>query len=97
MNKITIQDGRATHFVVYVNWDNEEIISEAEYEAKLEEEANALADDIYQFREWLNEHYTADYIWDMNEAEKEEVKADWLKYCREGAKEELGYERRVLI
>lgn len=97
MNKITIQDGRDTHIVVYVNWNDAEIISEAEYEAKLEDETNGFAADEYQFAQWLNEHYSADEIWDMNDGEKEEVKADWLKYCREGMEEELGYERRVLI
>ena len=97
MNKITVQDSRATHIVVYVNWGDEEIISETEYKAKLEEETNGFAADEYQFGQWLNEHYTIGEIWDMNEAEKEEVNADWLKYCREGAEEELGYERRVLI
>ena len=97
MNKITIQDGRASHIVVYVSWENEEVISEAEYEAKLEEETNALAADDYQFGQWLNENYVASEIWNMTEGEKEEVNADWLKYCHEGAKEELCYERRVLF
>lgn len=97
MSEFIIQDGRDTHIVVYVNWGDEEIISEAEYEAKVEEEANGFAADDYQFGQWLNEHYNADEIWDMTEAEKEEVKADWLKYCREGAEDELSYERRVLI
>ena len=97
MNKITVQDGRASHIVVYVHWDNEEIISEAEYEAKLEEETKIAAADTYQFSQWLHENYTADDIWDMNEAEKEEVKADWLKHCRNDMEYELGYERRVLI
>ena len=97
MNKITIQDGRATHIVAYVNWSDEEIISEAEYEAKLEEETKIAAADDYQFGQWLNEYYSADEIWNMAEAEKEEVNADWLKYCREGMEEELGFERRVLM
>ena len=97
MNKITIQDGRDTHIVVYVHWDNEEILSEAEYEAKLEEETNAFATDDYEFGQWLNDHFTSDYIWHMGEGEKEEINADWLKHCREEMEDELGYERRVLI
>ena len=97
MDKTIIQDGRATHIVVYVNWDDEEILSEAEYQAKLEDETNIAAADDYQFGEWLNEHYTADEIWDMNEGEREEIKADWLKHCRAAMEYELGYERRVLI
>lgn len=83
--------------VVYVNWGDEEIISEAEYKAKVEEEANAYADDEYQFGQWLNEHYNADEIWHMNDGEKEEVKVDWLKSCRESVEDELSYERRVLM
>lgn len=97
MDKITIQDGRASHVVAYVNWENEEIISEAEYEAKLEEETNIAAADMYDFGQWLYENYTAPEIWDMNEEDKEEVKAQWLKHCRDGMEYELGYERRVLI
>lgn len=97
MNKIIIPDAPANQVVIYVNWNDEDIISEAEYEAKLEEEANISAADTYQFGQWLHEHYNADEIWDMSDGEKEEVKADWLKYCRECMEEELGYERRVLI
>ena len=97
MNKITVQNGRATHVVAYVHWENEEIISEAEYEAKLEEETNIAAADDYHFGEWLDKYYTAINIWNMSEEEKEEVNAQWLKYCRESMEYELGYERRVLI
>lgn len=97
MNKITIQDGRATHIVVYVNWKNEEVISEAEYKAKLEEETKIAAADNYHFSHWLYKKYTVADIWNMSEEEKEEVSAQWLKYCRECMEEELCYERRVLI
>lgn len=97
MNKITIQDGKATHVVAYVSWEKEEIISEAEYKAKLEEQTNIYAADHYVFGQWLNEYYNANEIWDMNETEKEKVKADWLRYCRDDAEYELSYERRVLV
>jgi selenophosphate synthetase-related protein len=83
--------------VIYVHWDNEEILKEAEYEAKLEDEANALAADDYEFGQWLNEYYSANYIWDMSEEEKEKIKADWLEHCRNNMGYELGYERRVLM
>ena len=97
MDKITVKDGRASHVVVYVNWNDEEILSEAEYQIKLEEETKISAADDYQFSQWLNEHYSADEIWNMTGEEKDEVSARWLEYCRGGMEEELGYERRVLI
>ena len=97
MKRITIQDGSASHVVVYVNWGDEEILSEAEYEIKLEEKTKIAAADDYCFGGWLDNHYSAADIWNMSEEEKEEVKADWLKSCREDMEDELGYERRVLI
>ena len=97
MNKIVIQNGRDTHIVVYVSWEKEEVISEAEYKAKLEEETNIAAADDYHFDLWLNEYYTAADIWNMAEEEKKEINSQWLERCREDMKRELCYERRVLI
>ena len=96
MDKILFNPS-AAEVVIYVNWADEEIISEAEYQAKLEEETKISAADDYQFGQWLSEHYNADEVWNMTAEEKDEVSALWLKYCREGMEDELGYERRVLI
>lgn len=89
MNKITT--------VIYVNWEDKEILNEAKYKAKLEEKTCGFADDNYYFDLWLSEHYTAYDIWNMSKEEKEKINSQWIEACRNDAEKELCYERRVLL
>lgn len=83
--------------VIYVNWEDKEILNEAEYKVKLKEKTCDFVADDYYFDLWLNEHYTAIEIWNMSKEEKEEINSQWIKACHNDAEKELCYERRVLL
>ena len=74
---------------VYVNWDERKIISEKEYEEKVEKSAKEYAESYADFADWLNDHYHADDVWEMSESTRKEVKQEYCEACQTWAEDEV--------
>lgn len=66
---------------VYVNWNNEDILTVKQYDNLAEEKAMELEADTDAFNEWLDRNYTASELWDMTEATKGAIEAEWHMHC----------------
>lgn len=79
--------------VIYVNWNEQEIVVADEYYSMLKDKAEEIASDEWAFEGWLNENYAACEIWDLTDEQKEEIHAKWVSHCESEADDDLGYER----
>lgn len=68
---------------IFIDWNEKEIYSEKEYEAKREEEIKEEMNNEDSFACWINNNYYPYEFYIMNNDEKEEVQADWEDYCRD--------------
>ena len=66
---------------VYVNWNDEEILSTKQYEDFVEEKVNELKSDKDAFNEWLDRNYNVSELWNEDGADKEIIKAEWETHC----------------
>ena len=69
----------------YVNWDKREILTQDEYNAKIDERAKVLYSDMYDFENWLNTAYNAFDMWDTDEDKREDVRKEWRAICADEA------------
>lgn len=74
---------------VYVNYDYREVISEKDYERRV----NRFFDDYFNdndcFAEWLNETYRPYEVWGFDKAKREAVRDEYAMRCREWAENEV--------
>lgn len=75
--------------IVYVNWNEREVISAKEYEEKVEKAINEYIESRDDFCEWLDEHYEPGSIWFMDAEEKERVKVEYYEACQTWAEDEV--------
>ena len=75
--------------IVYINWNEREVISEKEYKEKIEKSANEYVESHADFADWLNDQYRADDIWEMPESDRIAVKEDYCETCRIWAEDEV--------
>lgn len=52
---------------VYINWENQEVVTEMQLETVIEEEIEKLESNKDDFAFWLNNHFSAYEIWNMND------------------------------
>ena len=69
----------------YVNWDKREILTQDEYNAKVDEHTKVLCDDERDFEDWLNMEYSAFDVWGINEDRREEIRKEWRDFCADEA------------
>ena len=83
---------------VYVDWSEEEIINEAEYEKILKEEVKELMDDNWEFNCWLGEveGYSLADIFHFSDKDKQKVRAAWEKQCTEDCRLNGRFEERII-
>ena len=74
---------------VYVNWHTEEVISEKEYEGKIEKSAKEYRQSYADFADWLNDNYQADDIWEKSESDRNAVKEEYREACQTWAEDEV--------
>ena len=81
---------------IYVDWDENDIINEAEYEKIIEEDAKEMASDNYELNEWLNENYQASDIFNWSDAERKKAKKLWEEYCISCSRDGCRFEERTI-
>jgi hypothetical protein len=67
---------------MYVDWQNEDILTESEYEAKIKTDALEMSEEDDAFEEFAEERYYYKELFELNEDEKECVKEEFLEWCR---------------
>lgn len=68
---------------VYINWNEQQIMTQEEYERIKEERLDEKLQDDWDFNEWLAGEYNLNEIFDMNEDEKDEVRERYTAWCEE--------------
>ena len=73
---------------VYVDFENEEVLTEEDYKVILKDKAKTYKDDTDAFEDWLNDNYNAFDIFNKNGVELDEVVNHWERVCNSDAEED---------
>lgn len=73
----------------YVNWLDEAILSEEDFEVKVAELATEKRDNDAEFASYLEERFSLLQVFDMDVEEKAEVQEDFAEWCEHEARNEL--------
>ena len=71
------------------DWGNLDVISREAFNKLVQERADELFQDHFEFEEWLEENFTTLELWDLTELKKTEVKSEFKHYCLVVAEKEL--------
>ena len=74
---------------IYVNWHENTILSEKDFEKEVLDEADERFNDSDVFDEWLTNNFDPSEVFYFTESEKEEQRASFREYCFEGARNYL--------
>ena len=75
--------------IVYVDWAENTILSEKDFEKEVLSEADERFDDSDFFGEWLSRNFDPSEVFSFTEAEKETQRARFKEYCLEDARDAL--------
>lgn len=73
----------------YVNWLDEAILSEEDFEVKVAELATEKRDNDTEFASYLEERFSILNVFDMDVEDKAEVQDDFAEWCEHEARNEL--------
>lgn len=77
---------------IYVNWRDEEILTESEYNERAREMAKDARTDDFDFSWFLESNYSHRELWEANEEKRAQIMERWVDQCLEAAYIELGHE-----
>ena len=77
---------------IFVNWYDQEVLTEAEHNERAKEMAEDFRTSNYNFSEFLEEHYTHRELFEANEEERATIMECWVDKCLDDAYDELGYD-----
>lgn len=77
---------------VFVDWRNEEILTEEEYNKRAREFAEDLRTSDYDFSEFLEENYSHRELWEADEKQRAKIMEYWVSKCLDAAYCELDYD-----
>ena len=80
--------------VLYVDWNNKEILNEHEYN-EMAQKLEYVSDD--EFFDWLNERYSASDVFKMDEDDRKDIDNQFLAECRKDIREKCEGYRRVEV
>ena len=75
---------------VYVNWNEQKVYSESEYEVELINRVEEFCEDNDNFAEWLEENYSTIEIFNLESKQKEKAYQAFREYVR-GKEENYGF------
>ena len=73
----------------YVNWLDEAILSEDDFEVKVAELATEKRDNDVEFASYLENRFSITSVFDMDTEDKAEVQSDFADWCEHEARNEL--------
>lgn len=68
---------------IYINWNDQELMTQEEYERIRDDRLDEKLQDDWDFNEWLAGEYNLNEIFDMSEDEKDDVRDRYRSYCEE--------------
>ena len=71
---------------VFVNWSENVILTEKDFEKEIEAETLERFDDSDFFDEWLDRNFDPSEVFSFTESEKETHRNRYQEYCRQEAK-----------
>jgi hypothetical protein len=74
---------------VYVNWQEEKIISQEQYDQRVAELAADYVDDDSLLDSYLEDRYVPLELFTMSEEERTEVRGDFAEWCHRKAEDEM--------
>ncbi len=74
---------------IYVDWSENEILSEKEITARAKEIAESYFNDENMFSDWLDEQFSGVELFWMDEGDKEAVKDSYKDVCKNWAQEAI--------
>lgn len=80
---------------VYVDYNNQEVLNEEEYQARLEEKIEGLLEDEWGFNEWLAEEYTLREVFEMTDEERQDALERWHATCEDNARDGLAEDDNI--
>ena len=81
---------------IFVDWQNEEIITREEYDKRAREKAEELRINDSNFSEFLEENYSHRELWEADEEQHTKIMEYWIDKCLEDAYCELGFDEVTL-
>jgi hypothetical protein len=82
---------------MYIDWENQKLYTEADYEKAIEAEMDELKEWEYTFEDFLNEKFTTSEIFCMSCVEKTAIECAYFKNLREEAEAALADRCEVAI
>ena len=77
---------------IYVDYENQNVLTEEDYEEVLSERKKSYKSDNEAFEDWLNDKYSASEIFKMKSYELDKVVERWEGVCESNAEEDMGSE-----
>lgn len=68
---------------IYINWNEQEVMTQEEYERIRDDRLDEKLQDDWEFNEWLAGEYNLYEIFSMSEDEKDEVRERYTAWCEE--------------
>lgn len=81
---------------VYVNWDDGEILNEADYDKMIDEAAAEMVKDDNDFFYWIYNNFDISEIWNATDADRVTIRNDWRECCKERARRDFDYDEREI-
>lgn len=81
---------------LYVSWYDKSILTEEEFDEKIEEKTNEDFEDSDYFNSWLESNFEPFEIFDFTEEDKAEHRKEFRQYCFKEAKDALSYDYEVI-
>ena len=75
----------------YVNWDDQTLLSEAEYAERIKEASEDMKDEDDAFADFLATNYSSTEIFDFEDEDRARVRKEFYEECERMAKEDLSY------
>ena len=77
---------------IYINWEDKDILSEADYDKKFETNVTNLMKDEFDFLEWLGGNYSLEEILKATDVDRLRICNDWEECCKETERYNSDYE-----
>lgn len=75
---------------IYVNWQDEEILQEKDYQKRIEQKTEDYSENKDYFDEFLtDETYSLEQVFNFTEDERKEIRKRFLEQCKDWAKDRI--------
>jgi hypothetical protein len=77
--------------IIFVNWQQQRILTEKEMVKEIQEKAKHTFEDEGEFSEWLNDNFSASEVFLFDDEERLKIANQWKEECYQTEKELADY------